>query len=532
MTTAATETIRTMDALVTEEPSADPVRLPAPPPAALVIFGATGDLTKRKLVPALYALAVDGLLPERFTVIGAARSELTDDQFRTAMRDAVTRFARIRLDEEVWSRFVEGLHYASFSDRDGGLDRVKRALESADRERGTSGNRIYYFAIPPSGFAPLAERLQREGMSREEEGGGFRRMVVEKPFGRNFATARELNSALHSAFEEPQIFRIDHYLGKETVQNILVVRFANGIFEPIWNRRYIDHVQITVAETLGVEGRGSYYEETGALRDIIQNHVMQLAAIIGMEPPSNFEAETVRDEKVKLLRAIRPIHPDDALLHTIRGQYAGGSVDGAPVPGYRNEPGVDPGSLRETFVAMKLDIDNWRWAGTPFYLRTGKHLPSRATEIAIQFRRVPHSPFAGHRAMPGGMPPPDGIAPNQLLLRIQPDEGITLRFGAKVPGQSMRIESVNMDFFYGSSFQRASPDAYERLLLDCMLGDATLFAREDEVEEAWRVCTAILDGWRTHPPDRIDCPNYEAGTWGPAEADAFMRRDGREWRRP
>ena len=526
------DTSRTVDATVTEEPAAFTVRLPAPPPATLVIFGATGDLTKRKLVPALYALAVDGLLPERFTVIGAARSELTDDQFRAAMRDAVTRFARLRLDEEVWSRFAEGLRYASFSDRDGGLDGVKRALEIADRERGTAGNRIYYFAIPPSGFAQLAERLRHEGMSREEEGGGFHRMVVEKPFGRDFATARELHSALHSAFAEPQIFRIDHYLGKETVQNILVVRFANGIFEPIWNRRYIDHVQITVAETLGVEGRGSYYEETGALRDIIQNHVMQLAAIIGMEPPSNFEAETVRDEKVKLLRAIRPIHPDDALLHTIRGQYAGGSVDGAPVPGYRDEPGVDPGSLRETFVAMKLDIDNWRWAGTPFYLRTGKHLPSRATEIAIQFRRVPHSPFAGHRAMPGGMPPPDGIAPNQLLLRIQPDEGITLRFGAKVPGQAMRIESVNMDFFYGSSFQRASPDAYERLLLDCMLGDATLFAREDEVEEAWRVCTAILDGWRAHPPDRIHCPNYEAGTWGPAEADDFMRRDGREWRRP
>ena len=526
------DTSLTVDATVTEEPAAFTVRLPAPPPATLVIFGATGDLTKRKLVPALYALAVDGLLPEHFTVIGAARSELTDDQFRAAMRDAVTRFARLRLDEEVWSRFAEGLRYASFSDRDGGLDGVKRALEIADRERGTAGNRIYYFAIPPSGFAQLAERLRHEGMSREEEGGGFHRMVVEKPFGRDFATARELNSALHSAFEEPQIFRIDHYLGKETVQNILVVRFANGIFEPIWNRRYIDHVQITVAETLGVEGRGSYYEETGALRDIIQNHVMQLAAIIGMEPPSNFEAETVRDEKVKLLRAIRPIHPDDALLHTIRGQYAGGSVDGAPVPGYRDEPGVDPGSLRETFVAMKLDIDNWRWAGTPFYLRTGKHLPSRATEIAIQFRRVPHSPFAGHRAMPGGMPPPDGIAPNQLLLRIQPDEGITLRFGAKVPGQAMRIESVNMDFFYGSSFQRASPDAYERLLLDCMLGDATLFAREDEVEEAWRVCTAILDGWRAHPPDRIHCPNYEAGTWGPVEADDFMRRDGREWRRP
>jgi glucose-6-phosphate 1-dehydrogenase len=511
---------------------AEPQRIAAAPPTALVIFGATGDLTKRKLMPALYALAVDGLLPERFAVIGAGRRPLGDEEFRAAMRDAVSHFARLHLDEGTWSRFAEGLRYAQFSEEDGGLEAVKEALDRADRERGTSGNRIYYFAIPPSGFVPLAALLQREGLSRETDGGGFRRMVVEKPFGRNLATARELNAALHQAFEEPQIYRIDHYLGKETVQNVLVFRFANGIFEPIWNRRYIDHIQITVAETLGVEGRGSYYEETGALRDIIQNHVMQLAAIVGMEPPSNFEAETVRNEKVKLLRAIRPIHPEDALSHTVRGQYAGGTVDGAPVPGYREEDGVLPESLRETFVAMKLDVDNWRWAGTPFYLRTGKRLPSRATEIAVQFRRVPHSPFGGHRAMPGGGPPPDAIEPNLLLLRIQPDEGISLRFGAKVPGQTMRIRSVNMDFFYGTSFQRASPDAYERLLLECMLGDPTLFAREDEVEEAWRVCTAILDGWRAHPPDRVNCPNYEAGTWGPAEADAFMRRDGREWRRP
>ena len=503
-----------------------------PPPGALVIFGATGDLTKRKLMPGLYALAVDGLLPESFAVIGAGRHPIGDEQFRAAMRDAVSRFARLRLDEATWDRFAAGIRYAQYSDADGGLAAVREALERVDRERGTAGNRIYYFAIPPSGFVPLAELLQREGLSRETDGGGFRRMVVEKPFGRNLATARELNAALHRAFEEPQIYRIDHYLGKETVQNILVFRFANGIFEPIWNRRYIDHIQITVAETLGVEGRGSYYEETGALRDIIQNHVMQLAAIIGMEPPSNFEAETVRDEKVKLLRAIRPIHPEDALLHTVRGQYAAGSVDGELVPGYREEPGVDRESLRETFVAMKLDVDNWRWAGTPFYLRTGKRLPSRATEIAVQFRHVPHSPFGGHRATPGGGTPPDAIDPNLLLLRIQPDEGISLRFGAKVPGQTMQIRSVNMDFFYNTSFQRVSPDAYERLLLECMLGDPTLFAREDEVEEAWRVCTAILDGWRAHPPDRVNCPNYEAGSWGPDEADAFMRRDGREWRHP
>ena len=511
-------------------PEAGGFRTATPPPCALVIFGATGDLTRRKLVPALYALAADGLLPKGFAVVGTGRTQVSDDEFRRKMRQAVADFARLRLDAATWDGFAGALHYVAMEEGDGGLRRLRERLEAVDRAHGSSGNRIFYFAIPPSGFEPLAEQLGSEGMSHEEEG-AFRRLVVEKPFGRNLGTARELNAALHCAFDEPQIYRIDHYLGKETTQNIMVFRFANGIFEPIWNRQYIDHVQITVAETLGVEGRGAYYEEAGALRDIIQNHVMQLTAIVGMEPPSNFQAETVRDEKVKLLRAIRPIHPEDALLHTVRGQYAAGVVDGDPVPGYREEPGVNPESLRETFVAMKLDIDNWRWAGTPFYLRTGKRLPRRATEIAIQFRRVPHSPFGGHRAMPGGLLPPDGIEPNLLLLRIQPDEGITLRFGAKVPGQAMRIRSVNMDFFYESSFQRASPDAYERLLLDCMLGDATLFAREDEVEEAWRICTAILDGWRAHPPDRVNTPNYAAGSWGPREADEFMARDGRVWRR-
>ncbi len=503
----------------------------APPPCALVIFGASGDLTRRKLVPALYALACDGLLPAGFAVVGTGRSEMSDAAFRETMRDAVTRFARVRFDAAAWERFAAALHYVAMEYAASGLARLSERLEAVDRAHGTGGNRIYYFATPPSAFVPLAELVGEAGMS-QEEGGALRRLVVEKPFGRNLATARELNTALHHAFEEPQIYRIDHYLGKETVQNVMVFRFANGIFEPIWNRQYIDHVQITVAETLGVEGRGAYYEEAGALRDIIQNHVMQLAAIVGMEPPGNFEAETVRDEKVKLLRAIRPIHPDDALRHTVRGQYAAGEIDGEPVPGYREEPGVEPESLRETYVAMKLDIDNWRWAGTPFYLRTGKRLPSRATEIAIQFRRVPHSPFSGHRATPGGALPPGGIEPNLLLVRIQPDEGISLRFGAKVPGQSMRIRSVDMDFRYGSSFARQSPDAYERLLLDAMLGDATLFAREDEVEEAWRVCTAILDGWRAHPPDRAHTPNYPAGAWGPEAADAFIRRDGREWRRP
>ncbi len=391
-------TAQTASPINTETVDSDPLSLardavPVPARCTLVIFGATGDLTKRKLMPALYALAADGLLAPDFAVVGVGRKEMSGDTFRAAMRDAVTRFAKVRLDETVWSRFAARLHFSAYSDADQGLEELRRLLDGLEGEPAAAANRIFYFAIPPSGFAPLAERLGTAGLSHPE--GGYGRLIVEKPFGRDLVSARTLNTSLHSAFDESQIYRIDHYLGKETVQNILVFRFANGIFEPVWNRRYIDHVQITVAETLGVEGRGAYYGESGALRDVIQNHVMQLTAIVGMEPPSNFGAETVRDEKVKLLRAIRPIHAADALSQTVRGQYAAGWIDGEPVPGYREEPGVDPNSLRETFVAMKVDIDNWRWAGTPFYLRTGKRLPRRATEIAIQFRRVPHSPSGG-----------------------------------------------------------------------------------------------------------------------------------------
>ncbi|MDQ6847542.1 MAG: glucose-6-phosphate dehydrogenase [Candidatus Dormibacteraeota bacterium] len=502
-----------------------------PLPCVVVIFGATGDLTKRKLMPALYALAADGQLPPGFSILGAGRTEQSTDQFRELMRESVEKYGRVPLRDDVWNVFADGLRYCSFDlEAQDGLKAIRDTLEELDRERGTAGNRIFYFSVPPSAFAPLAERLGAEGMSGQE-GGNFARMVVEKPFGHNLKSARELNGKLHVAFTEEQIYRIDHYLGKETVQNLLVFRFANGIFEPLWSRQYIDHVQITVAENIGVEGRGGYYEESGALRDIIQNHVMQLMAIVGMEAPSNFRAETVRDEKVKLLRAVRPIHPDDAPLHTVRGQYGPGWVDGEREVGYRDEEGVRKDSVRETFVAVKVEIDNWRWAGTPFYLRTGKRLPKRATEIAIQFRRVPHSPFGGNVATPSGLLPADSIDPNLLVLRIQPDEGITLRFSAKVPGQSMRIRTVNMDFLYDSAFLKESPEAYERLLLDCMLGDTTLFAREDEVEEAWRFCSAILDGWRAHPPKVDELPNYEAGSWGPQSARDFMARDGRQWRR-
>ncbi len=503
-----------------------------PAPCCVVIFGASGDLTKRKLVPALYALAAEGSLPPELAVIGAGRTAMTDEEFRADMRQGLEEYSRIPLRDDLWDRFAAGVRYVTYDkDADDGLDGLRTALDAADAERGTAGNRLFYFSTPPSAVVPLADRLNAAGLTAQPST-GFVRVIVEKPFGRDLRSARELNERLHGAFVEEQIYRIDHYLGKETVQNLLVFRFANGIFEPLWNRQYIDHVQITVAESIGVEGRGSYYEQAGALRDIVQNHIMQLVAIVGMEAPSNFDAEMVRDEKVKLLRAVRPIHPDDALSHSVRGQYSAGRIDGEPVPGYRDERGVAPDSLRETFVALKLDIDNWRWAGTPFYLRTGKRMPKRSTEIAIQFRRVPHSPFSGSVAVAAGAMPEDAIDPNLLVLRIQPDEGITLRFGAKLPGQALRIESVNMEFMYGNAFRKQSPDAYERLLLDCMLGDPTLFAREDEVEEAWRFCTAILDGWRAHPPDRVNCPNYEAGTWGPQESHDFMARDGRAWHRP
>jgi glucose-6-phosphate 1-dehydrogenase len=497
---------------------------------AMVIFGAGGDLTKRKLFPALYNLAQSKLLPQQFAIIGASREEYSTEQFRQKTTEEMKEFLTGSAGD-AWEWFANRLYYMSGDFKDPALyKKIQDQLAQVDRDHATCGNRLFYLATSPSFFPIVVKQLGAAGLTNIDSA-GWKRVVIEKPFGHDLASAVALNRDIGEVLHESQIYRIDHYLGKETVQNLLVFRFANGIFEPLWSRQYIDHVQITVAENIGVEGRGPYYEESGALRDIIQNHVMQLVAIVGMEAPSNFRAETVRDEKVKLLRAVRPIHPDDALSHTVRGQYGAGWIDGERVAAYREEPGVNPQSLRETFVAMKVDIDNWRWAGTPFYLRTGKRLPKRATEIAIQFRRVPHSPFGGNEATPAGLLPTDSIDPNLLVLRIQPDEGITLRFSAKVPGQSMRIRTVNMDFLYGSAFLKESPEAYERLLLDCMLGDPTLFAREDEVEEAWRFCTAILDGWRAHPPDPVDCPNYEAGSWGPHSSREFMARDGRQWRR-
>jgi glucose-6-phosphate 1-dehydrogenase len=483
-----------------------------PEPCALVIFGASGDLTKRKLFPAIYSLALRRLLPEQFAVIGVARSEESDDDFRARMKEAVQRYARDPFQEDVWERIAAGTSYVStdFAD-DRGEDRVLERLRELDRDRGTAGNRVYYFAVPPGAFDTLVEKI---GQRRATE--GWTRIIVEKPFGHDLASARELNDRISKYFSEKEIYRIDHYLGKETVQNLLALRFANGIFEPVWNRQFIDHVQITVAESIGIEGRASFYEQSGAIRDIFQNHLLQLVALTAMEPPIDFTADSVRNEKVKVLRGLHTPGPK----HVVRGQYGRGFIEGEEVPGYREEPGVAPDSMTETFVAAKLYVDNWRWADTPFYVRAGKRMPKRETTIAIQFQRAPHPPF---EELAG-----DGLRPNVLNIHIQPDEGVSLAIGAKVPGQGMSIRTVNMDFLYGGAFRTGLPEAYERLILECMLGDATLFTRVDEVDEQWSLVDAIVAAWRR---DRPSFPNYEAGTWGPAAADELMERDARAWRR-
>ena len=492
-----------------------------PSPAAIVIFGATGDLTQRKLLPALYSLATQQLLAPETAIVGAARSDLSDDEFRERMRTAVEKHARVPIDEDIWDGFARRLSYVSvpFDDTDA-YARLRTHLEDLDNELGTRGNRLFYLATAPEFFPVIAEHLGGAGLAEEpDDAERFARLVVEKPFGSDLESARELNARLNVVFRERQVYRIDHYLGKETVQNILVLRFGNAIFEPVWNRRYIDHVQITVAEDLGVGTRGGYYDRSGALRDILQNHMMQVLSIVAMEPPARFESREVRDEKVKVLRAVPPFDADLAHRDAVRAQYAAGWIAGERVPGYREEEGVDPGSTTETFVAVKVEVDNWRWAGTPFYLRTGKRLPRRATEVAIQFKPAPHLPFASTAV--------ETLEPNLLLLRIQPDEGASLRFLAKVPGPQIDLRVVSMDFAYGSSFLRSSPEAYERLLLDALLGDSTLFTRWDEVERAWEILDPLIKVWEDETDDLHE---YEAGTWGPEAADRLMERDGREWR--
>ncbi|HEY2327674.1 MAG TPA: glucose-6-phosphate dehydrogenase [Gaiellaceae bacterium] len=483
-----------------------------PDPCILVIFGASGDLTNKKLMPALYSLAYRNLLPEKFAVVGAARSPENDDDFRKRMQQSVKDFARDPFKKEVWDKLAEGMRYATldFAD-DGAEDALVSTLNELDKERGTMGNRIYYFAVPPNAIGTLVGEL---GKRRSTE--GWVRLVIEKPFGHDLDSARELNAQLQEHFAENEVFRIDHYLGKETVQNMLALRFANGIFEPIWNRQFIDHVQITVAESIGIEGRAGYYEQAGAIRDIFQNHLLQLMAVTAMEPPIDFTADSVRNEKVKVLKSMHTPGPK----HVVRGQYGAGFVEGEEVRGYREEEGVAPGSLTETFVAAKLFVDNWRWADTPFYVRMGKRLARRETTIAIQFKRAPHPPFDDG----GG----EGLRPNVLLIHVQPNEGVSLAIGAKVPGAGMQIRTVHMDFLYGGAFREGLPDAYERLILDAMLGDATLFTRSDEIEEQWALVDAIVAFWQR---DRPSFPNYAAGTWGPKASDELLHRDGRSWRR-
>ena len=484
-----------------------------PEPCALVIFGASGDLTRRKLVPALYALAYRRLLSERFAVVGVARTEQSTRQFVSTMRRSVKAYSRDPFRADVFEELAAGVRYvATEFDDDAGEDRVGDALAELDATRGTSGNRLYYLAVPPQAF-PVVVREVGERRVRES---GWTRVIVEKPFGRDLGSARELNGQVKRWFAEDEVFRIDHYLGKETVQNMLALRFANGIFEPIWNRQFVDHVQITVAESLGIEGRAGFYEQAGAVRDIFQNHLLQLLALTAMEPPIDFTADAVRNEKVKVLRAM----PTPGPRSVVRGQYGRGWIEAQEVASYREEPGVAPGSLTETYVAARLHVDNWRWAGTPFYVRAGKRLARRETTIAIQFQRAPHPPF---EAIAG-----DGLRPNVLLIHVQPDEGVSLAIGAKVPGAGMSIRTVHMDFLYGGAFREGLPEAYERLVLDAMLGDATLFTREDEVEEQWKLVDAIVGAWGR---DRPTFPDYAAGTWGPAAADELLHRDGRSWRR-
>jgi glucose-6-phosphate 1-dehydrogenase len=493
-----------------------------PDPCALVLFGATGDLAHRKVVPALYQLWRTNLLPHDFVILAIGRRPYDDDSLRAEFRTSLEKYSRVLpLDEAAWRSFSSRIRYERMDfDDPAAFDHLVKTLEGIDKEQNGPGNHLYYLATQPSAFAEIVGELGRVGLDHERHEGGWRRIVIEKPFGHDLNSAIRLNREVGKVFRESQVYRIDHYLGKETVRNLLVFRFGNGIFEPIWNRRHIDHIQITVAESIGVEGRGAFYEETGASRDFLQNHLLQLLTLVAMEPPATFDADSLRDEKVKILRAITRKTPEDVRHLVVRGQYGPGWVAGKQVPGYRQEPEVDPQSETETFIAAATFVDDWRWSEVPFYLRVGKRLPKRASEIAIQFKDVPHRLFRESSAEPD---------PNLLAIRIQPDEGIMLRFGAKVPGLGIDVRSVTMDFTYGSAFTVDSPDAYETLILDALLGDASLFTRADEVEEAWSIVDPIIDAWAEEGPP--DFPNYEAGSWGPEAADHLLARDGRRWRR-
>jgi glucose-6-phosphate 1-dehydrogenase len=501
-----------------ENPFHDPLRFERRvPECAIVIFGANGDLTRRKLMPSLYRLAFEHRIPAGFAVLGISRTPLTDEQFRGKMREAVEEFLEDSpFDRGLWDSFAQSLFYLAGDLNDHGMyDGLKRRLEEIEEARKTGGNVLFYLSTQPSQYEPAASGIARAGLN---QGSGWRRLVIEKPFGHDLASARELSDCLHRFFDESQIYRIDHYLGKETVQNILAFRFANGIFEPLWNRRYVNHVQITAAESIGVEGRGAYYQEAGALRDMIQNHLLQVMGTVAMEPSATLEPRAVRDERAKVLRSIRIMKPDEVLENAAAGQYGPARVGGKDLPGFREEEGVQPDAQTNTYAALTLFVDNWRWAGVPFYVRSGKRLPKRVTEIAIQFNEAPHAVFNGGQ-----------MTPNLLILRIQPEQGISLKFLSKRPGDGMNLRPVSMDFNYGSSFGERSPTAYETLLLDAMVGDPTLYTRQDMVEASWAVVEPVLRVWAER---RFDFPNYDAGDWGPPESDAMLARRGHVWRKP
>ncbi|CBN55978.1 MULTISPECIES: glucose-6-phosphate dehydrogenase [Kamptonema] len=490
-----------------------------PDPQILVIFGASGDLTQRKLVPAIYQMKRDRRMPPEITVVGVARRPWSHDYFREQMRQGIEEFGEGIGPEDFWKDFAQGLYYFPGDiDNPESYEKLKVFLAEIDEKRRTRGNRVFYLSVSPNFFPEAIRQLGSAGMLSDPS---KQRLVIEKPFGRDLSSAKALNRVVQNVCTEQQVYRIDHYLGKETVQNLMVFRFANAIFEPLWNRHYVDHVQITVAETVGVEDRAGYYESAGALRDMLQNHLMQIFCLTAMEPPNSLDADSIRTEKLKVLQASRLADVNNLEFSAVRGQYSAGWMKGKPVPGYREEPGVDPNSGTPTYVAMKFMVDNWRWQGVPFYLRTGKRLPKKISEIAIQFREVPLLIFQSAAQQ---------ASPNVLTMRVYPNEGISLRFEGKRPGPDLRTRTVDMDFSYGSSFGVTSSDAYDRLLVDCMLGDQTLFTRADEVEEAWRLVTPALTAWET-PTDPSLVPQYEAGTWEPAEAEQLINRDGRRWRR-
>jgi glucose-6-phosphate 1-dehydrogenase len=490
-------------------------------PCAVILFGASGDLAKRKVIPALYDLAVHHSLGSRYSIVGFARTPMTDEAFRTTAGDAAKSISEVGpIDPKGWSEFASNLYYSAgdYADQEA-YARLAKRLAELEAAKNLGGNRLFYLSTPPDVYPNIVEQLGRAGLARPSSPNSWVRIIIEKPFGRDLASAKELNKIVLNVFDEKQVYRIDHYLGKDTVQNLLVLRFGNGIFEPLWNRNYVDQVQITAAETLGVERRGGFYESAGALRDMIQSHVLQLTSLVAVEPPASFDATAVRNEKLKVLQSIRPFDLEMVAQYVVRGQYAPGEFDGKLVPGYRAEPGVSPNSRTETFVAARLLIDNWRWAGVPFYLRTGKRLAKRTTEIVIQFRRAPHIVFRGRE-----------VEPNRLILNIQPDEGICVSFGAKRPGTEMSIGNVMMNFSYREGFGDGTRSDYATLLHDCLRGDATLFDRGDNVEAAWSLLDPILDVWTAARSTPV--PEYPAGSWGPREADHMLERDGNAWRLP